>query len=209
MKDSDWVHPLGVSMSSWVTPSDVTDVIIPEVNTIWGQANVRWNIESIIEEDVVVAADYSAAINYLVNTTRDENGAANPDRLPYLYGLMHPSHRSTDAELGTQLFHIYLFPFVGNTSQGNAMSGFGYHTVIGTWSNKHNGGNTPEKSLLTEDHAKFIRGSLAQTISHELGHVLKLNHNECNNCLMQSNGYSITQAQLDVARAEAQARASR
>lgn len=106
---------------------------------------------------------------------------------------------------------IYLFPFVGNTSQGNAMSGFDYHTIAGTWSNKHNGGGGPEKTLLVENHNFFVRGSLSRTISHELGHVLSLKHDPCSgDCLMAGgpNGYSLSNAQIAAARFEALNRSS-
>jgi len=208
MRGSPWLHPSGVSMDSWVTAADVTNTILPEMNSIWAQAKIQWTLESVLEEDIVVGSDYAAAVDYIVNTSRDENGQADPERLPYLYGLMQPANRSTDEQLGTNLFHVYLFPFVGNTSQGNAMASFGYHMVVGIWSNKRTDGEAPEKSYLVEDQSAFVRGSIAATISHELGHVLNLNHNECNNCLMQSNGYPITEAQIEVSRGKALARSS-
>ena len=86
------------------------------------------------------------------------------------------------------------------------MRDFNFHSVVGTWTNKHNGGGIPEKTLLKESQNSFIRGSLSRTISHEIGHVLGLNHNECNSkCLMGggSNGYSLTTAQINTARLSA------
>ena len=209
MRGAPWVHPTSISMDSWVSSANVTDSLIPEMNLIWDRAKIHWNIESIIEEEMVVDSNYNVAVNYIVNTSRDDSGAADPNRLPYLYGLMQPGNRSTAHELGTNLFHLYLFPFIGNTSQGNAMAAYGFHTVIGVWSNKHTSTDSPEKSYLTENHSKFVRGSLGQTMSHEVGHVLNLNHNECSNCLMQSDGYTITSSEITVARAQALKRASK
>jgi len=207
MRGTPWVHPTGVTMESWVTKENVTDTIFPEINAIWSQANISWSSESLVEEDIVVGTGYQTAVDYIVNSARDDEGESDPNRLPYLYELMQSGNRSSEGQLGTNLFHIYLFPFTGNTSQGNAMSGFGYHTVVGQWSNKHTGSDSPEKSYLIEDHSKFVRGSLSATIAHELGHVIGLSHNECKKCLMSSGGYNITDAQIETARAKAAERA--
>ena len=87
------------------------------------------------------------------------------------------------------------------------MAGFNYHSVVGTWTNKFNGGGIPEKTLLTENQSAFNRGSLSRTISHEIGHVLNLSHNECSyGCLMggtESDGYFLTEGQVVKARIEA------
>jgi hypothetical protein len=207
MKDIIMTHSTGQIMTSWVTPADVTEIIVIEVNKIWEQAGIVWNIESIIEEDVVKSDTYNESLMFLVNTKRNSQGRSDPSRLPHLFSLMQPEYMSTESQLGKNLFHIYLFPFIGNTSQGNAMSSFGYHSVLGTWTNKHNGGGGPEKTLLTEEQNSFNRGSLSRTISHEIGHVLNLSHNECDNrCLMggaNSDGYLLTEGQVITARIEA------
>lgn len=206
MQGSPWVHASGVEMNSWVTPNDVTQVILPELNAIWSPSNIVWNVESIIEESLYEFNGYQDSVNFVINTERDSSGSSDPERLPHLYDLMQPGNKSANDELGTNLFHIYLFPFIGNTSQGNAMSGFGYHSVVGTWSNKHNGGGDPERTLLTEDQDRFIRGSLSRTIGHELGHVLGLTHSQCSDCLMQGAGYSLTDEQIEIAEDRANAR---
>lgn len=210
MTDIEMTHSTGLVMDSWVKPADVEEAIIPELNSIWNKANINWTIESIIEEAVVKGEAYQESLNFIVNTERDENGNSNPDRLPHLYSLMRPENRSTTDEIGKNLFHIYLFPFIGNTSQGNAMSNFDYHSVVGTWTNKHNGGETPKKTLVTENQNSFNRGSLSRTIAHEIGHVLNLSHNECdNNCLMggrNSDGYTLTEGQIIMSRIEATGR---
>ena len=206
MTDITMSHTSGVSMGSWVTTDDVNQTIIPEVNAIYKQAKIQWLVESIVEEDVVKHGTYEESIAFIASTERDSNGNSDPARLPHLYNLMQPEHRSTSSELGTNLYHIYLFPFIGNTSQGNAMSGFGYHSVVGTWTNKHNRGGDPEKTLLIEDHVNFDRGSLSRTIAHEIGHVLQLRHNQCDfDCLMggDSDGYYMTADQVKTARLEA------
>ena len=58
---------------------------------------------------------------------------------------MQPGNRIKLSKFGQNNFHVYLFPFIGKTSQGMAMrknrdtrNFLGFHTVIGTWTNKHN-----------------------------------------------------------------------
>ncbi len=209
MTDIAMVHSSGLIMESWVTPKDIRETIIPEVNAIWSQAGIEWVIESIIEEDVVKTDSYEETIGFIAGTKRDSAGHSDPDRLPQLYSLMQPQNMSKEEELGTNLFHIYLFPFIGNTSQGNAMRPFNWHTVVGTWTNKFNRGGVPEKVLITEDHNTFKRGSLSRTIAHEIGHVLSLRHNECeSDCLMGggSQGYGLTKEQIAAARLAASKR---
>ena len=58
------------------------------------------------------------------------------------------------------------------------MRGYNFHSVDGIWSNKHNGGGNPEKTLLKEDHDLFFRRSLSRTILNELGHLLNLTHGQ-------------------------------
>ena len=45
------MHKAGVAMGMWVTASDVTDHILPEMNRIWEPAGIRWVLESILIED--------------------------------------------------------------------------------------------------------------------------------------------------------------
>lgn len=209
MKDIKMVHSSGLIMDSWVTQEDIIETIIPEVNEIWKQANIKWVIESIIEEDVVKSDSYEESIAFIASTKRDAKGHSDSDRLPHLYSLMQPQNMSKPEELDKNLFHIYLFPFIGNTSQGNAMRPFHWSTVVGTWTNKHNRGGVPEKTLLTEDHNAFKKGSLSRTIAHEIGHVLNLKHNECeSDCLMggKSQGYLLSKDQITTARLAASKR---
>lgn len=209
MKDIIVPHPSGIDLDSWVSVEAVRDTIVPEMNLIWDQAKITWVIDTIIREDVVKDISYEQSINYIANCVRDAEGHSDPARLPLLYSLMQPENRSQADEIGKNLFHLYIFPFVGNTSQGNAMMGFDCHSIVGSWSNKHTGGGIPEKTLLIENHNFFDRGSLSRTASHELGHVLGLRHDECPyDCLMSggSNGYSLTDAQIAEARLEASLR---
>jgi hypothetical protein len=200
MQSDPWIHRTGVPLTTWVTPRDVTDTILPEMNSIWSPAKIRWDPESIILEDIAKDPGYQDSIAYVLAAERNDQGQADPQRLRYLYRLMQPKYRSTEAELGHNLFHVYLFPFTGNTSQGNAMAAFGYHVVTGIWTNKYTDSDAPERHYLTESQDKFVRGSISQSLARELGAVLGLANNQCTECLMSSDGYTLTQAQIDTAR---------
>ena len=136
--------------------------------------------------------------NIVEKARRDSSGRSDPRRQTPLFLFMQPENKIKLSEFGQNNFHIYLYPFIGNTSQGNAMkrnrdTGYfvGFHTVIGTWTNKHNRGGIPERFKIVEDWDKWTkikRGSLSRTIAHELGHVLRLRHNQCEGyCLMGKN----------------------
>ena len=202
MQDDPWIHGSDNAMPSWVSEADIVETLMPEINDIWQQAGIHWSIENIIQESIETYEGYQDDVRYIVDSQRDSEGKSDPERLPRLYNLMQPDNRSSDEELDGNLFHIYIFPFIGNTSQGNAMSSFGWHSVVGSWSNKHNDGGIPEKNLLIEAQQNFVRGSLARTIAHELGHVLSLRH-DCEECLMYAQGYDINDMQIQAARDEA------
>ncbi len=207
MQSEAWIHPKGSEMNMWITEDDVRDSILPEMNSIWSQAKIEWTIEQIINEPIVEYTGFEEDIEYIINSKRNDQGRSDRARLPLLHKLMDPSNLSSEMELEQNLFHIYIFPFIGNTSQGNSMRPFGYHSVVGCWTNKFNGGENPEKTLLTESQTEFVRGSLARTISHELGHVLGLRHS-CNNCLMRNKGYVINAEQIAISTEEARRRRS-
>ena len=156
---------------------------------------------------------YDELRSIVENATRDADGRSDPRRLIPLFLFMDPENRIERDEFGTNNFHVYIYPFIGNTSQGNAMRSsdgrsFGFHTVIGAWTNKHNSGGAPEVALIKEEWNEWDRinrGSLSRTIGHEVGHVLGLNHNDCaGNCMMgPTHGYLLTEAQITTAQEHA------
>ena len=210
--DNDWLHATGARLNNdHITREDVVDVIIPEVNRIWAEAKIRWHIESVIDEMVVRTESYNEDVAYVMAAGRDENGRSDPARLPCLNRMMDERYRSTAQQIATNvnLFHVYLFPFIGNTGQGNAMRSYQFSTVNSTWSNKRKRQTsptdycTPQRRPLIESWDDFQVGSVAQTIAHEVGHVLGLNHDNCeatNGCLMKSNGYVFNHDQICTSR---------
>ncbi|MFK7827679.1 MAG: M12 family metallo-peptidase [Oligoflexales bacterium] len=201
MRGIEMEHSGVLMTSDHITPDMVKNEIINEVNTIYSQANISFRLENIIEENAIKDDSYESNIRVVLNAKRDEDGRSDPARLPPLYKMMNPINLSSEDQLDSNLFHIYLFPFIGNTSQGNAMRSFGFHSVVGVWTNKHNGGSTPEKTKIVGSNNNG-RGSLSRTIAHEISHVLNLSHTGCTsqdsfNCLMNgSTGTDLNESEI-------------
>ena len=216
----------GVRMSNdHISKETIENKVMPELNKIWDQADIAWDLIEVYYENVLkngykyIPEGYPKSFENLKliveKAKRDRNGKSDPRRLRPLFLFMQPGNRIKPSEFGQNNFHVYLYPFIGNTSQGNSMIGrdgdsFGFHTVIGSWTNKHNKGGIPERVKIVEDWKKWTkikRGSLSRTFAHELGHVLGLQHKKCEgNCLMGpiigkgKQGYKLTKKQIEIAR---------
>ena len=213
----------GESMTNdHISKENIANEVLPEVNRIWSQANINWELAGVYDEDAVKKGyrqipagypkNYKKLKNIVEKARRDSSGKSDPRRLIPLFLFMQPGNRIKPSEFGQNNFHVYLYPFIGNTSQGNAMkkdkdtgNSLGFHTVLGTWTNKHNKGKIPERVKIVEDWEKWTkikRGSLSRTIAHELGHVIGLRHKRCEGyCLMgPKHGYKLTNKQIRRAR---------
>ena len=198
--------------------------VMPEINKIYEQADISFRLAT-VDRLKIQKQDYPiipegfpsdrVSLKRLVDqAVRDEKRKSDPKRLVPLMMFLQKKDKIPRSEWGTDNLHIYLWPFIGNTSQGVAMrTAFGkshaFHTAVGTWSNKHNGGGTPERALLTESwndlDSRITRGSLSRTIAHELGHVIGLKHYACEGaCLMgPTHGYKMTPQQIETVRSQA------
>jgi hypothetical protein len=179
-----------------IDPAVIINLIMPDVNRIWKQALIRWIVESIVEEQIIHSDTSDADVRYVLSAERDMNGRSDPERLPPLYRMMDLEPQSSAAQLAanTNLFHIYLFPFIGNTGQGNAMRSFNFSTVVSTWSNKR------KRRLSADAHCAPQRRPIVEPWTR---FVLGLSHDACidtTTCLMKSNGYTFNPDQICLSR---------
>lgn len=190
-------------MEVWVKPEDVKTVLMPEVNRIWKQADIRFSIESVIEETVPAspALDQFLAEVAAFKRNNEEKGAGSP--FPLVMKAVD------DSKFLPSAINVYFFPYVGETLQGVSALG-GNRVMVGVWSDKSSGGRKPpQKTLLTEPEPMVI-GSLARTMAHELGHSLTLQHpskqDEPKGRLMGGGkqGYLLTPAEITQARKSAE-----
>ncbi len=188
----------GVLMTNWLTSEIINKSIIPEVNKIWSQANIEWQVVGIenIKSD---PKGRQEAITGILNSSRDEKGIEKNREVRDLLALF--PLKSEDKNL----VNIYVVPFLGNTLQGIT---FPRHKriVIAGWSNKFSHAKLPpQECLKVEDHDNFQRGSFSRTLSHEFGHILGLKHPEKSDPIIHRimggkvAGYELTEAERKMA----------
>lgn len=162
----------GKELSMWLTSDDVR-VITSEVNRIWQQANIEFEVKRINLYKENPTEEQSTALSVLENADREAEGE-NPE----LDELRKAAISTLSEEQGISdpsALNAFFVPYMGKTRQGNAVGG---NTTIccGVWSDKHTRGRLIEKMLLVESADPVIRGSIGRTVAHELGHCLGLRH---------------------------------
>lgn len=199
----------GVSMNSWVTERQIRDTVVPEVNRIWQAAGVRVVVDGVVPATLIPAVDRGRWVDLIVNARRDEDGESDPERIRHLGRII--DFDSQDRSM----VHVTLVPYLGEASQGNTKRRF-RRIVVGQWTDKPTRGRqAPERFALVEP-GPFVRGSLARTVAHELGHVLGLRHPDKREpgpggLLMggRKPGYGLTRDEIITAREAARAIADR
>ena len=198
-------------MESWVSEDQIRNVIMPEVNRIYSEANISWEIEELVVEPAATR-NYETAADWL---SASDRSSPNPQRIRHYFDLI-PS-----ATVDDSMVNLYFFTFTGNTRQGRANIcstnlSFGLDeepfnmsappvacslTVVGQWSNKYLAdGAVPEERTIS---APDGTSSLAMTVAHELGHNLGLGHPESKESNLMngsSSGHGLTDDQISTAR---------
>ena len=163
------VEKKGVTMDMWVKDNNIHEIIVPELNRIWKPARIEWYVESILAEKIESISDkQSKAIKYIANSRRDSNGKSNPRRIPLIYDFFN------ERKINKNSFNIFLFPYIGGTSQGNAKGK--NRAIVGVWTDKPSRGIKPPERFKLSEKPPFKIGSIARTCAHELGHNLGLRH---------------------------------
>lgn len=157
------------AMDSWVSERDIRAALLPEINRIWRQANVEWTVDAIATETAAAGTRRDRTVAMLAATRRDADGRSDPRRLRKLDKLL-----ATAGADGAAI-DVYLVPYLGETSQGNA-SRKKMRIFVAQWTDKPSRGSAPPQRFALVENEPFRHGSLARTIAHELGHVLGLRH---------------------------------
>ena len=188
-----------VTMTSWVKSAHIREVVIPEVNRIWGRANIRFVLNNVSKTKALSPPNKDMLLDYVVNAKRDMKGKSDPKRIKKLNRLIDYSAENK------QEINVYLVPYIGEKSQGNAKRK-AKRVLLGMWTDKYAKGSPPRKVKLLEQKP-FKHGSLARTFAHELGHILGLVHPNKRDQTIKGRlmggrrpGYILTKPEINIAR---------
>ena len=144
------------------------EVLVKEINKYWKQAGIQFFLIDEVEVKYFLDRDYYGkslyelreGINSLARGPDGKMAGKEQRRDIFLQHLM--KDRSFDS---MEAFNVWVFDFIGNTSQGVSIDRDTHTVIIGQRSNK----GYPEITVRPLD-------CLGKTISHELGHALSLEH---------------------------------
>ena len=146
-------------MDVWVTPTQITDIVLPEVNRIWAAANISFKLNSIEVHDNEPSSTELQALEVLKNSDREME-----NQFPSMNRIRKVAIKTLSLESPNNIpgvMNAFLLPYMGKTRQGNAAGGTST-IAMGVWSDKYT--FDPTMVLLTESQDAFVRGSLARTI---------------------------------------------
>ena len=96
-------------------------------------------------------------------------GRSDPDRIDKLDALIDYSAAPRDG------IDAYIVPYLGEKSQGRAIRKQ-RRVFVTAWTDKYAADGAPPVRFRLTEPRPFRHGSLARTLAHELGHVLRLRH---------------------------------
>lgn len=192
-----------LTMSSWIEPSEIQNIILPEINRIWQPAGIRFSASAIVKHQALNPPNRDKLIRSIANARRDSSGKSDPKRIKKLNRLIDESHHQP------KMVNVYFVPYLGEKSQGNA-SRKRLRIFVGQWSDKASkNSKAPQKFQLVEP-LPFRKGSLSRTTAHELGHLLGLRHPDKNTQIIfgrlmggRKAGYLLTREEIAIARESA------
>lgn len=192
----------GVTMDNPITPRDIERILLPVINATWAGARIQFTLERIVQTPSLRPPQRDRLIAAIVDAKRNDSGKSDPKRIRQLNKLVDDRQHHSDA------INIYLVPYLGQASQGNARPAE-RRIYVGVWTDKYQRSGSPRPVKLDEPRP-FQQGSLGRTLAHEIGHILGLKHPDKKSQTRFSRlmggkrpGYDLTSEEITIARQHA------